>query len=156
MSFQIEALPRNRFAHLFGLTDEALKAHGAMRRVADRSPGFPCRVSLEDAAAGEPVLLVNFAHLPTTTPYRSSYAIYVREDAVEARPAINEVPAVLARRLLSVRAFDAAGMLQAANVVEGSKLASALEELVAPDDIAFVHIHNAKPGCYAARAVRVE
>jgi hypothetical protein len=41
-----------------------------------------------------------------------------------------------------------------ADVVEGGKLAEKLEELFANIDIEFVHIHNAKQGCFAAMATR--
>jgi hypothetical protein len=152
--FQIEGIPVARFAPLFGLPDEALSELGAVRRVADRKPGFPCRVSLMDAEPGESVLLVNFLHQPAATPYRARHAIYVREFAREARLAPQEVPEVLRSRLLSLRAFDAAGWLLEADVVDGQSLEPALIRLLEPPAIAYVHIHNAKPGCYAARAVR--
>jgi Protein of unknown function (DUF1203) len=154
MTFQIEGIPIRRFAPLFGLPDEALAAVGAVRRIADRKPGFPCRVSLADAEPGESVLLVNFLHQPAATPYRARYAIYVRECARDAELAPGEVPEVLRGRLLSLRAFDAAGWLLEADVVEGRSLEPALQRLLAPSAVACVHIHNAKPGCYAARAVR--
>jgi hypothetical protein len=154
MTFQIEGIPVARFAPLFGLPDEALSELGAVRRIADHKPGFPCRVSLKDAEPGESVLLVNFLHQPAATPYRARHAIYVREFAQEARLAPGEVPEVLRSRLLSLRAFDAAGWLLDADVVDGQLLEPALIRLLEPQAVACVHIHNAKPGCYAARAVR--
>ena len=154
MSFQITGLPVAHFVHLFGLPADQLQAHGAQRVVADRQPGFPCRVSLADAQVGENVLLVNYEHLPVQTPYRSRYAVYVRESAIEARPAVNEVPEVLRRRLLSLRAFDAMGLLRQAEVVDGRDLAGVLEGMLGVPEIAYVHIHNARPGCFAAQATR--
>jgi len=154
MTFQIEGIPAARFAPLFGLSDEALTALGAVRRIADRKPGFPCRVSLKDAEPGEPVLLVNFEHQPTPTPYQARHAVYVREFAQPATPAPGEVPEVLRGRLLSLRAFDAAGWLLDAEVVDGRALEPVLKRLLEPSAVAYVHLHNAKPGCYAARAVR--
>jgi hypothetical protein len=44
-------------------------------------------------------------------------------------------------------------MLVAADVVDGRELEGALECLLLA--AAYVHIHFAKPGCYAARAVAV-
>ena len=52
-SFQISALPLETFAPFFDLDDTALAARGARRYVATKKPGFPCRVSLEDAEEGE-------------------------------------------------------------------------------------------------------
>jgi hypothetical protein len=92
MSFQISGLPLARFAPLFSMSDEALAALQIERRIADRKPGFPCRVSLRDAEPGERVLLLNYAHQPAGTPYRSNHAIFVREGAIEATPEVGEYP----------------------------------------------------------------
>jgi hypothetical protein len=154
VNFRISALPAEPFEHLFGRSEQELAAQAVRRVVADRSPGFPCRVSLQDAAVGEPVLLVNHEHLPGDSPYRSRYAIYVREGARQAHPAVNEVPQQLRLRLLSVRAFDSDAMLLAADVVEGAAVEPVLERLLADSRAAYLHLHNAKPGCYAARVDR--
>jgi hypothetical protein len=154
VSFRIRALPAGPFAPLFALADDELRAHRAVRCVVDRVPGFPCRVSLRDAALGETVLLVHHEHQPADTPYRAGHAIYVREGAAEARPEVDEIPEVLRTRLLSVRAFDAAHMLVAADVVDGPALAPSIERFFADARVAYLHLHNAKPGCYAARVDR--
>lgn len=154
MSFQIRGLPAGQFTHLFGLSDEELAKHDVIRKVADRVPGFPCRVSLRDAELGEAVLLLNYEHLPVANPYRSRYAIYVRENAADTVPEMNEIPEVLRTRLLSVRAFDEAGMLVEAEVLQGTELAAAVDRMFARKDVAFLHAHNAKPGCFAARIDR--
>lgn len=154
MDFRIVALPAAAFAPLFGLPEQVLAAKGVRRVVADRQPGFPCRVSLRDAEPGERLLLLNYEHLSLPGPYRSRHAIYVRERAVEYLPAVNEIPAVLARRLLSVRAFDAAGMMLEAEVSEGADVAPLIGRYLDDARVSLVHIHNARPGCYAAQAVR--
>lgn len=71
-----------------------------------------------------------------------------------ATPALNEVPDVLTRRLLSVHAYDAASLMIDADVVDGAKLTDSIARLFADPIAAFLHINNAKPGCYAARADR--
>jgi hypothetical protein len=154
MDFRIVALPASKFAPLFGLADTELATRGVRRVVANRQPGFPCRVSLMDAAPGETLLLLNYAHLPAPGPYRSSHAIYVREHALECVPGVNEIPAVLAARLLSVRAFDAAGMMLEADVCDGADVAPFIGRYLDDARVTLVHLHNARPGCYAAQAVR--
>jgi hypothetical protein len=154
MSFQISGLPLARFAPLFSMSDEGLAALQIVRRVADRKPGFPCRVSLQDAEPGESVLLLNYEHHAVQTPYRSSHAIYVRERATEAELDVGEVPKLIRVRLLSVRAFDASGMMTGADVVEGVELAPVIERLFADPRVSYLHLHNAKPGCFAARVDR--
>ncbi|HEX4767531.1 MAG TPA: DUF1203 domain-containing protein [Lichenihabitans sp.] len=153
MTFQISALSPAPFAPLFGLGDDELATHHALRRVAD-GPGFPCRVSLEDAEPGDTVLLVNYEHQPAPTPYRSRHAVWVREGATQAFPDPGEVPDQLRSRLLSVRAFDAAGMITAAEVVEGERLAPLAERMLDDPATAYLHLHYAKHGCYAARVDR--
>lgn len=151
MAFQIHGLPAAPFQTLFALDDAALAGHRAVRRIADSSPGYPCRVSLRDAEPGETLVLVNYEHHATASPFRASHAVYVREHAEAAVLAIDEVPVMLRSRLLSLRAFDAAGMLVTADVVDGRELEPVLERMLAA--AAYVHIHFAKPGCYAALAV---
>jgi len=154
MSFRIQGLPVAPFAPLFGMDEPELAARGVVRRVADQPVGFPCRVSLRDAKPGETVLLLNYEHLPVPGPYRSRHAIYVREFAQEYQPDVNELPEVLASRLLSVRAFDGAGMMVEADVVDGVAAARVIEQQLANPTVAYLHLHNAKPGCYAARIAR--
>lgn len=154
MSFRISGLSLGQFSPLFALSNEELARHGAVRKIADERPGFPCRVSLQDAAIGESLILLNHEHLPVASPYRSSHAIYVREAAQEAILAVDEVPELLRIRLLSLRAFDRDGMMRAADVVHGSAIEPVIEQMLADSNVEYLHIHNAKPGCYAARVER--
>lgn len=154
MGFQIAALQVDQFRHLFCKDAETLSNLGVERVVADSNPGFPCRVSLQDAAVGESVLLLNFEHQPAASPYRASHAIFVREWASEARLAKNEIPLLLRQRLLSVRAFDNYGMMLDADVVAGEKLASMIDKMFTHDSVNYLHVHNAKRGCYAALVER--
>jgi hypothetical protein len=64
------------------------------------------------------------------------------------------VPALFRSRILSVRAFTEAGLMIGADVMEGAALESLIDTLFADPRAAYLHIHNAKPGCYAARVDR--
>lgn len=154
MSYVIEGLDPAPFAHLYGLSDAELAAQGAVRMIADAKPGYPCRVTLEDAEAGTAVLLVNHEHLPVATPYRSRHAIFVAE-GVEV-PARYEaaVPEQLRSRLLSVRAFDADDMMIDAEVLDGAGLEVEIGRMFADPRAAYLHVHNARRGCFAARVDR--
>jgi hypothetical protein len=153
MSFRITGLPAAQFADWFTLSDAALAARHAVRRVADSKPGFPCRVSLTDAEVGEDVLLINYEHLPVDSPYRASHAIYIRAGE-QTCDVVDAVPAMLRSRLLSLRAFDAAGMMTAADVVDGTELEPAIGKLFSDERAQYLHVHFARPGCYAARVDR--
>jgi len=154
MSFRITGLPAEHFAHLFALSDAALAEHGAIRRIADaRDPGYPCRISLTDSAPGDELLLVNYEHHPVNSPYRMRFAVYVRkgEETYEGR---DEVPEQLRRRVLAVRSFDTDAMMVDWELVEGFDLEVAIERLFSAPLAAYLHVHFAAPGCYAARVER--
>jgi hypothetical protein len=154
MSFRFSALSRDRFDPLFSMHDDALARRGARRVTATRRPGFPCRVTLQDAEIGEQVLLVNFAHLDVDTPFRSSHAIYVRQAGQPAQPAIDVVPDMLRTRTISLRAWTQEGMLAAAELAEGTDVERAIAALFSIPEAAFLHVHFANAGCYAARVDR--
>jgi hypothetical protein len=154
MSFRITGLPAEPFAALFAMTDAELAAHGAVRRIADdHRPGSPCRVSMTDATPGDELILVNYEHHPVDSPYRMRFAIFVRKGE-ERFDAIDEVPEQLRLRTLAVRAFDANAMMVDRELVEGSDVEAAIERLFADPRAAYLHIHFAAPGCYAARVDR--
>jgi hypothetical protein len=150
MQFQISALDLNQFSHLFGQSVNALADQGVLRMIVDSNPGYPCRVSLLDAEVGETALLINYEHQSMPTPYRSSHAIFVREHARQAMPEKNQVPYMFRHRLLSLRAFDASGMMVDADVTDGDSLESLIERMLGNESADYLHIHNARPGCYAA------
>jgi len=155
MSFRISSLPVEPFAPLFGLSDEALLKHGARRAICDEKPGFPCRVTLADAEPGESLILLNYQHLAEeSSPYRAKGPIFVRESAKAGVALVDEVPDYLARRILSVRAYDQDGMMLDADVVEGKALAPVIARLLAVEGVDYIHAHFAKRGCYAARIDR--
>jgi len=154
-SFRITGLDPEKFKDLFSKTDEELAATGARRVVADETPGFPDRIEMRDLNVGETAILVNYMHLDAASPYRSSHAVYVREGATRAYDAVDEVPDVLRRRLLSVRAFDEEAMMTNADVVDGTHLKGWIARNFEDPRVAFIDVHNAKAGCFAARVQRV-
>jgi len=155
MSFRISGLDPAPFQHLFGLSDIELMDKGARRYIVDASPGYPDRVELRDLEPGETALLVNYTHLPSDTPYRASHAIFVREGAMLASAQDGEIPECIRTRLISLRAFDASGMMTDADVAEGTALEPLIEKFLSDPAVSFLHAHYARRGCYAARIDRV-
>jgi hypothetical protein len=154
MTFRITGLPAEHFAHLFALSDEALKAQGAVRRIADaRTPGYPCRISLTDSRPGDTLLLVSYEHHAVDSPYRMRFAVFVR-DGEETFDAVDQVPEQLRCRTLAVRAFDRDAMLIGWELIDGQALEGAIERLFADSRADYLHVHFAAPGCYAARVER--
>ena len=154
MSFRITGLPAENFAHLFALSDQELVAREAVRRIADeRTPGYPCRISLTDSQPGDELLLVNYEHHSVSSPYRMRFAVYVRKGE-ETYDAVGEIPEQLRIRTLAVRAFDQKAMMVGWELVDGRELEAAIERLFVDPRAAYLHIHYAAPGCYAARIDR--
>lgn len=151
MDFQIKALPHQAFAPLSELTPDELADANIQKIEVRQHPGFPCRISLRDAEIGETVFLLNYEHQSEASPYRASHAIFVIEGATQAHPGMNEVPEALVSRLLSVRAFNARHDMIAADVCDGVEVADMIRTLGKLEGVEYLHIHNARPGCFAAK-----
>ena len=154
-SFRLVGLAAENFEPFFAMGDAELAALGARRVVADSPTGFPCRVSLVDADVGDELLLLPHEHLSTGSPYRASGPVYVRRGATRAVLAPDAIPPYVTRRVMSVRAYDAGDMMVDADVCEGTRVREVIERFVADDGVAFIHLHNAKRGCFSCRVERV-
>jgi hypothetical protein len=151
MHFRIQGLPAEQFAPLFALSDDALRQRGAVRTIADGPR--PCRVSLTDAKPGDELILVNYEHHAVASPYRMRFAIYVRAGE-QTFDAVDTVPEQLRKRTLAVRGFDSKAMMTGWELIEGVKLEEAIERQFANPRTAYLHVHFAAPGCYAASVAR--
>ena len=154
MTYRIQGLDPARFAHLVGLPDAELAAHGVVRMTADAPTGFPCRVQLDDVQPGETVLLLNHVSHDGPNPYRASHAIFVDETAAEAAVYLDTIPPALDRRILSLRAFDQAGMMSDAALAQPGEADAAIRRLLADSRVDHIDAHNATRGCFAARIER--
>jgi hypothetical protein len=152
--FIIKALAKEEFEELFTLSDLELIEKGAIRMRVDSKPGFPCRISLQDANIGDEVILLTYEHHKTASPYKASGPIFIRKHAETARLKANQIPEMLIHRQVSVRCYNVNGMMKTAKVIEGKELTTFLSETFEEKEISYVHIHNAKPGCYNCVAER--
>lgn len=154
MTYRIRGLDPAPFQPLFGMLDEDLEKRGVMRMTVIAKPSFPCRVTLEDREVGERVLLLNHVSHDVANPYRASHAIFVTEGADEAAEFVDEVPPVLATRILSLRGFDDQGLMAEALLTQPGEADEGIRRLFANPDVATIHAHNATRGCFAARIER--
>lgn len=155
MHYRISGLPIGQFQHFFGLDDAALAARGIRRYVVDTPHDAPCRVGLEDAEPGETVLLLNHEHQPANTPFHANGPIFVREAARETAALTDQIPDQFRRRPLSVRAYDAEGMMVDGDVCAGTALEATIARMFTNPEAQYLHVHFAKRGCYAGRVDRV-
>lgn len=154
MTYCIRGLDPAPFKSLYGLSDAELVNRGARRVVADSSPGVPDRIELRDLDVGETAILLNYEHQPADSPYRSRHAIFVREGANTGAQFRDEVPAVMRRRMLALRAFDNDGNIVDAELAEGDSIEPAIKRLLGKSGADYLHVHYAKYGCFAARVDR--
>ena len=152
MNFRIRGLDPAPFAALHALSDDALAARGALRVRVEKAHAAPCRVSLDDAAPGEHVILLNHLHQDGQTPYRQQGPIFVRETS--ARFDAAEIAPAMRRRTLSLRGFDAAHMMIEADLTEGAAAEALIARFFANESVAYMHAHYARRGCFAARIER--
>lgn len=149
MTFQITGLDPAPFAHLHAMSDEQLKLGGAERVRVTEKPAAPCRISLDDAEIGESVILLNYTHQGADTPYHQQGPIFIRE--TNARFSSRDViPPALARRTLSLRGFDANNMMIEAELTEGAEATALIERFFGNPNVAYIHAHYARRGCFAA------
>ena len=153
-TFHLSGLDHAQFLPLLDLTDAELGEQGIMRKQATSQPGFPCRVSLEDAAIGDELLLLPYWHHQVDSPYKALGPIYIRIGATQAILPPGVVPDYLTRRVISIRAYDQQNMMVAADVSTGTDIAQRIEQLFCDSTVSYIHLHNAKPGCFSCLASR--
>ncbi len=154
-NFQIKAIDTSRVNHLFDLNDQDLAKMNAIKKTVTAKPGFPCRVSLEDAEVGEEVILFSYDPFNIDSPYQTQSPIFVRINAKTAKLGVNEIPRMLQHRTQSLRAFDNSGMMLDARTINGKEVSEHLKNLFLNQDILFIHIHNSGPGCFNCQVDRV-
>lgn len=153
--FRLVGLPHEPFQALFDLSADALARMHAVRMTVDSHPGFPCRISLQDAAIGEEVLLLPYEHLAEASPYRAAGPIFVRRGVVRRVLAPGEIPDYVSRRTMSLRAYDASHRMIAAGLYQGDAVATGIEHTLADAEVDYIHLHNAQRGCFSCRVERV-
>lgn len=88
-----------------------------------------------------------------SSPYQGAGPIFVH--TTECEPySDSEIPDQQKRRLLSVRAYDKKHMMIDADVLQGVGLDKKAKELLTDKNVEYIHVHNAKRGCFAVQIER--
>jgi hypothetical protein len=153
-AFQLVGLPAEPFESLFTLSEAQLAGIGARRVVANSTFGFPCRVSLVDADVGDELILLSYLHQPADSPYRASGPIFVRKGARQQTVAAGQIPDYVRLRMMSVRAYDAEHLIVNADVCDGTEVGPVIERMLSDERVAYIHLHNAKRGCFSCTVER--
>lgn len=156
MNFKIKALNHLEFESFFELSDTELEKQGIKRMVVSDKPGFPCRVSLEDAEIGEEVILVSHEFHKTNSPYQSKGPVFIRKGIKTKELGNNEIPLMLNHRLLSFRGYNKDGYMIEAATEKGINTRKEIERIFENSDVKYIHIHNSSPGCFNCEVRRTE
>lgn len=154
MHYVIHGLNGGKFKHLYGLSEEKLKTHGAIRIKVDKYPAYPDRITLTDIPVGEYCILLNHTYLEGPSPYRGSHAIFIWEGKIEPMVLRDSIPDVMRNRLMSLRAFDENDMMIDASVVSGEEVEKGILTLFDISQTKYILAHNAKQGCFSCRITR--
>lgn len=154
-TFQIHGLSASLFAPLFELPDQELCEQGVVRVIAPPASTLPCRVSLDEVAPGTELLLLPYKHLSANSPYQASGPIYVSRGAKQRVLPPGELPPSVTNRQISLRAYDAKDWITDAVVCDGGEVRTAILRMLANAEVAYIHLHNARRGCYSCLVHRV-
>ena len=154
MTYRILGLDPAPYRSSYGLADDELARRGILRMKVSSHPGFPCRITLEDAPLGATMLLLNYVSHDVPNPYRASHAMFVTEGAERAAEFVDQVPPVLATRTLSLRGFDAEGMMADALLAQPGQTEEGIIRLFDNPIVRSIHAHNAVRGCFSAKIER--
>jgi Protein of unknown function (DUF1203) len=154
MSFIIQGLDPALFGSVSHQMQATFNGVPVERYDVTQSPGFPCRITLDDAKVGETVLLLSYDHHKAVSPYAQAGPIFVTQGVVDPAAYIDEIPPALARRTLSLRAYDSLGSMLDAVIIEGTLAKAQIERMFSDAKIVRIDAHNATRGCFAAHVFR--
>ncbi|MGF1742743.1 DUF1203 domain-containing protein [Vibrio profundum] len=151
--FIIKAIEKKHLSELSGKNNNLFR--NARWTIAKSKPGYPCRVSLKEAEIGESILVVTYKYHDVDSPYQASGPIFIRENAETAKLKTNEIPEILAERLLSVRAYNLNSEMIAAETTQGLGLRRIIQKQFLNSEAEYLQVHNANPGCFSCNIFRV-
>jgi hypothetical protein len=110
--------------------------------------GAPLRCCLRDATKGERLSLVAYRPGGTAGAYREIGPVFIHADACEGYPEPGLYPAGFRGRRQVLRAYDKAGRIADAILVEGPAAESGIRQLLDRAEVATIHSRNVLYGCY--------
>jgi hypothetical protein len=120
----------------------------------DEQPGYICRHCLEDPAVGESVYLFSYSPFERPVPYGSLGPVFIHTTECPRYDDTGRLPRSLRHRLLSLRAYGTDDRLLNADVAPGEGADEVLDRFFQDPGVAYVDIHNARPGCFNCRVRR--
>lgn len=148
INFKFYSLDKKQFDEFFEMSKNELDKLNIRKIIVEEKPGYPCRVSLQDAEIGEEVLLMSYNHIINKSLFDSKGPIFIRKNAQNKEFKVNEIPLMFNHRILSLRGYDIDYMMIYAATIKGSVLKETINTAFENEKVNFIHIHNSSPGCY--------
>ncbi|MDQ4038222.1 MAG: DUF1203 domain-containing protein [Actinomycetota bacterium] len=125
----------------------------------DDAGGWPLRCCLRDSAPGDELAIVAWSPFPWRGPYAETGPVVVHARPCDLSEGFDEVPAQFRGRRQILRpygtdqriAYDQVRLIEADEDLE-----AAIAELLAVEDIDFVHARNVLAGCYSFTIERAD
>lgn len=155
MPIRYEALPTDL---VHALQAGAPDANGQLpeQRVSDGA-GNPCRHCLTDIAAGEPMLVLAHRPFPSAQPYAEQGPIFLHAEPCARHEASTGMPAMFRERAgYLVRGYDRNDRIVygSGSMVTPDALDARAADLLARDDVAYLHVRSGSYNCYQCRIDR--
>ena len=132
-------------------------AHGhAPERAISDGAGVPCRATLAMVPAGAPYLIVAHRPFDGLNPYTETGPIFVSADAGPVAVPRHDLPPFLTSPRYLVRGYGANERIVygTGQVTPTDQIVDYCAQLLARDDISFVHIRSASNNCFHCRVER--
>lgn len=154
-NIRYEAIPTEDARHYqsggadaYGMTPE--------RRISD-GDGVPCRHCLDFVAKGDAYLILAHRPFPALQPYAETGPIFIHAEACARYEDETRQPPVLKSSpdyILRGYGADDRIVYGTGAVTPLEQMEKRAEELLARNDIAYVHVRSARNNCYQARISR--
>ncbi len=146
MSFVIFPIPAARLVAL--RHDGVDDAGGRFEPFVAEESGAPLRCCLREAGPGERLALIAYRPEGTAGAYREVGPVFVHADPCQGYAERDTYPAGFRDRRQVLRAYDEAGRIAEALLVEGVQAEAGIAHLLASPRVATIHSRNVLYGCY--------
>lgn len=125
-------------------------------RISD-GDGVPCRHCLQNVQSGDAYLVLAYRPFPSLQPYAETGPIFLHAAACERARESATLPELFARTsayILRGYSADDRIVYGTGAVTPSADIAARSEQLLARDDVTYLHLRSAKNNCYQCRIER--
>jgi len=131
--------------------------HGgnAIEPFLDSDGGWPLRCCLDDSRPGDRVVIIAWSPMPWPGPYAEVGPVVVHAGGCPGHDPADRLPADFDSRAMVLRPYGYDRRIayhHVRQIADGGSLTEHVTELLALDDVDFVHGRNVTGGCYAFTA----